>query len=209
MNDTGSTRMQIMMMLKTEGGLTVSEIAERLGVTEMAVRRHMNQLERDQLIEPQLLRKSMGRPSNQYFLTERSEQYFPKMYASFTMEILKDLEENYGTDMIKSIFKNREKRLLEEHFSAFQGKSLDEKVRLLAELQDEKGYMVKWEKEDEGVFRFVECNCPISQVASVYNQACQCEMDWFCKLLDAEVEQIECKAQGGQNCVYFIRERAE
>lgn len=209
MNDTGSTRMQIMMMLKTEGGLTVSEIAERLGVTEMAVRRHMNQLERDQLIEPQLLRKSMGRPSNQYFLTERSEQYFPKMYASFTMEILKDLEENYGTDMIKSIFKNREKRLLEEHFSAFQGKSLDEKVRLLAELQDEKGYMVKWEKEDEGVYRFVECNCPISQVASVYNQACQCEMDWFCKLLDAEVEQIECKAQGGQNCVYFIRERAE
>ena len=209
MNDTGSTRMQIMMMLKTEGGLTVSEIAERLGVTEMAVRRHMNQLERDQLIEPQLLRKSMGRPSNQYFLTERSEQYFPKMYASFTMEILKDLEENYGTDMIKSIFKNREKRLLEEHFSAFQGKSLDEKVRLLAELQDEKGYMVKWEKEDEGVYRFVECNCPISQVASVYNQACQCEMNWFCKLLDAEVEQIECKAQGGRNCVYFIRERAE
>lgn len=60
MNETGSTRMQIMTMLKTEGGLTVSEIAERLGVTEMAVRRHMNQLERDQLIVPQLLRKSMG-----------------------------------------------------------------------------------------------------------------------------------------------------
>ncbi|WP_231564575.1 metalloregulator ArsR/SmtB family transcription factor [Thermoactinomyces sp. Gus2-1] len=150
MNETGSTRMQIMTMLKTEGGLTVSEIAERLGVTEMAVRRHMNQLERDQLIVPQLLRKSMGRPSNQYFLTERSEQYFPKMYAGFAMEILKDLEENYGEEMIQSVFKNREKRLLKEHLSDFQGKSLDEKVRRLAELQDEKGYMVKWEKEGEG-----------------------------------------------------------
>ncbi|MGI6473628.1 MAG: helix-turn-helix transcriptional regulator [Thermoactinomyces vulgaris] len=209
MNETGSTRMQIMTMLKTEGGLTVSEIAERLGVTEMAVRRHMNQLERDQLIVPQLLRKSMGRPSNQYFLTERSEQYFPKMYAGFAMEILKDLEENYGEEMIQSVFKNREKRLLKEHLSDFQGKSLDEKVRRLAELQDEKGYMVKWEKEGEGVYRFVECNCPISQVASVYNQACQCEMNWFCKLLDAEVEQEECKAMGGQNCVYVIRERKE
>lgn len=207
MKDTGSTRKQIMMMLKTEGALTVSEIAERLGVTEMAVRRHINTLERDRLIESRLLRQSMGRPTNQYFLTEKSEQFFPKQYADFTMEILSDLEKNHGPEIIEEVFRNRAQRILNRHLPKFKGKNLEEKIRLLADLQDKRGYMVKWEKQADGTFQFIEYNCPISMVAGEYRQACKCEVNWFGELLGAEVERIECKTDNGQNCVYIIREK--
>lgn len=207
MKDTGSTRKQIMMMLKTEGALTVSEMAERLGVTEMAVRRHINTLERDRLIESKLLRQSMGRPTNQYFLTEKSEQFFPKQYADFTLEILTDLEKNHGSEIIEEVFKNRAERILNTNLPKFKGKSLEERIKMLADLQDKRGYMIKWKKQEDGTFQFIEFNCPISMISSEYKQACKCELEWFAELLDAEVERIECKTDNGQNCVYLIREK--
>jgi predicted ArsR family transcriptional regulator len=205
--ETGSTRQQIMFMLKTEGPLTVSEMAERLGVTEMAVRRHLNTLERDGLIGAKLLRQAMGRPTNQYYLTEKSEEHFPKSYSAFTLEMLQDLEETYGPELVDQLFEKRKKRLTDAHINEFEGKSLREKVKLLADLQDHKGYMVDWEELEDGSFQLVEHNCPIAQVANRYNQACQCEISWFRNLLEADVERVECKAKGGRNCVYFIRER--
>jgi DNA-binding MarR family transcriptional regulator len=134
--ETGSTRQQIMFMLKTEGPLTVSEMAERLGVTEMAVRRHLNTLERDGLIGAKLLRQAMGRPTNQYYLTEKSEEHFPKSYSAFTLEMLQDLEETYGPELVDQLFEKRKKRLTDAHINEFEGKSLREKVKLLADLQD-------------------------------------------------------------------------
>ncbi|MBA4542113.1 transcriptional regulator [Thermoactinomyces daqus] len=207
MNGASSTRRQIMMMLKTEGALTVGEIAERLGVTEMAVRRHINTLERDGLIATKLLRQAMGRPTNQYYLTEKSEDCFPKSYSNFTLDLLQDLEENHGLEMIEQVFRSREKRLTEEYQADFSGKSLDEKVELLAKIQDSKGYMVEVNKQEDGSYRLVEYNCPIAQVANRYNHACKCEINWFKKLLNADVERMECKAKGGQNCIYTIRAR--
>jgi predicted ArsR family transcriptional regulator len=208
MQETTSTRKQILLMLKTGGPLTVSEMAQRLGVTEMAVRRHVNTLERDGLVQSRLLRQSMGRPTSQYYLTEKSEEHFPKSYSSFTLEILNDLEQTQGSSVIDLLFQSREKRLTENHRADFQTGDLREKVRKLAELQDSKGYMVEWEELPDGRFKLVEFNCPIAQVANRYNQACQCEINWFRNLLDADVERTECKARGGQNCVYYIREKA-
>jgi predicted ArsR family transcriptional regulator len=207
MNEASSTRHQIMLMLKTEGALTVGEIAERLGVTEMAVRRHIHTLERDGLIESKLLRQAMGRPTNQYYLTEKSEDYFPNSYSLFTLDLLQDLERNHGREMIEEVFKNREKRLTEAHRAELEGLDFHDKVKRLAELQDQKGYMVKWKQLEDGSYQLIEFNCPIAQVANHYNQACQCELNWFRSLLDADVERLECKAKGGQNCIYTIRSR--
>lgn len=205
MNEMGSTRNQILLMLKTEGSLTVSDMAEQLGVTEMAVRRHLNTLERDGLIGAKLFRQSMGRPTNQYYLTEKAEDFFPKNYHTFTLDLLNDIEQNFGSAVINQLFQSREKRLTETYQPDFQSKSLNERVKTLAELQDHKGYMVEWEELEDGSYKITEYNCPIAQVANKYNQACSCELGWFRNLLDADVERSECKAKGGQNCIYFIR----
>ncbi|TCS96922.1 helix-turn-helix transcriptional regulator [Hazenella coriacea] len=205
MNHTQSTRKQIMLLLKTEGPLTVSELAVKLGVTEMAVRRHLNTLERDNLIHAKLLRQSMGRPTNQYFLTDQSDEHFPKSYHSFTLELLTDLEDQYGPKLIDDLFERREKRLVDTYQNQFQESDLRDRVKKLADLQDSKGYMVNWVEHEDGTYHITEHNCPIAQVANQYNQACSCELNWFRQLLKADVEQLECKAKGGQNCIYFVK----
>lgn len=209
MEEITSTRKQILYLLKTEGPMTVSDLAVKLGITEMAVRRHLQTLERDNLIQSRLLRQSMGRPTNQYDLTDQAEDLFPKNYHTFTLEILRDLEKTEGASAIEGLFRRRAKRLADEYRNLFEGESLEERVRTLAELQNEKGYMVRWEAREDGTFVLTQFNCPIPEVACNYNQACSAEISWFRSVLAADVERTECKAQGGRNCTYMIRPRKD
>ena len=88
----------------------------------------------------------MGRPTNQYFLTEKAEDLFPKSYHSLTLDLLQDLEATEGSERIDRLFESREQRLTREYEELFSGKNLAERVATLADLQDKKGYMTSWER---------------------------------------------------------------
>jgi len=207
-NDQTSTRDQILHMLKVKKSLTVSDMAIELGITEMAVRRHLNTLERDNLIKSALVRQAMGRPTHVYSLSQQADELFPRNYHDLTLDFLQDLQEIDGTSKVDTLFKRREDRLRDNYRQYVQG-TLEERVEALAEIQNQKGYMVEWEKDPQsGTFYIKEFNCPISQVAREFKQACSCELSLFRRVLEAEVEQTSCMAKGGDNCVYRISERA-
>lgn len=205
-NEGTSTRDQILHMLKVKGALSVSDMAVDLGITEMAVRRHLNTLERDSLIKSTLVRQAMGRPTNVYSLSQEADELFPRNYSHLTLDFLRDLQDMDGIGKVEMLFRRRENRLEEAYRSQIQG-DLEERVAKLAELQNEKGYMVEWEKDASGDGYIIqEYNCPISQVARVYNQACNCELSLFRRVLNAKVEQTSCMAKGGEKCVFEIKE---
>ncbi|RKD21723.1 transcriptional regulator [Ammoniphilus oxalaticus] len=206
MSRRNSTRNEILNMLKLHGSLTVSGMASQLQITEMAVRRHLNTLERDDLIASKMVRQAMGRPTNVYSLTEEADHLFPRHYSEFALDFLQDLEELEGQEKIKRLFDRREERMSEKYKKQVKGETLREKVSQLAELQNEKGYMVEVEEGPAGgSFILKEYNCPISQVAKEYNEACDCELSLFEKVLEAHVERNECIAQGEDKCVYVIK----
>lgn len=205
-NEGTSTRDQILHMLKVKGSLSVSDMAVDLGITEMAVRRHLNTLERDNLIKSTLVRQAMGRPTNVYSLSQEADELFPRNYSHLTLDFLHDLKDMDGMGKVEMLFRRRENRL-EETYRAYMQGDLGERVAKLAELQNEKGYMVEWEKDPEdGSYRIKEFNCPISQVAREFNQACSCELSLFRRVLSADVEQTSCMAKGGEKCVFEIKE---
>lgn len=201
-----STRKLILTMLKTRGTLTVNDMAKELGITEMAVRRHLNTLERDSLIESKLVRQAMGRPTNMYSLTELADDLFPKKYHHLTLDLLDELTAEAGQEKVDLLFEKRKDKLISRYERRMEGKQLEERVAELAEIQNTNGYMVQWERDENGQYIFQEHNCPISQVANKYNHACQCELTMFEHLLKAGVERTECLAKGGTKCVYVIKE---
>ncbi|GAB7388815.1 transcriptional regulator [Bacillaceae bacterium] len=205
MGEKTSTRKEILHLLKRKGPMSVGEMAKILGISEMAVRRHLNTLERDNLLEATLVRQAMGRPINLYGLSEEADKYFPKNYCDFTLDLLQDIEALAGRETIDRLFARREERLKDQYLQRMRGKSLALRVETLAKIQNEKGYMVEWEMDEKtGNYIFKEYNCPISQVAREYNQACRCELSLFRKVLDTRVEQKQCMAKGGEHCVYVI-----
>ncbi|MFH5185545.1 helix-turn-helix transcriptional regulator [Paenibacillus sp. TAB 01] len=202
-----STRKVILTMLKTKGPLTVSDMAKQLGITEMAVRRHLNTLERDGLIESKLVRQAMGRPTNLYSLTEEADELFPKKYHYLTLDLLGELMDEAGEEKVHRLFERRKDKLIGRYEEQIKGKPLSERVQSLAEIQNANGYMVDWSATEEGQFVINEHNCPISQVANQYNHACQCELLMFERLLDADVKRTECLVKGGIKCSYLIQEK--
>ncbi|NOU98017.1 winged helix-turn-helix transcriptional regulator [Paenibacillus sp. LMG 31456] len=202
-----STRKVILTMLKTQGSLTVSDMAKQLGITEMAVRRHLNTLERDGLIEAKLVRQAMGRPTNLYSLTEQADELFPKKYHHLTLDLLGELVSEAGEQQVDRLFERRKERMVNRYEEQMQGKPLEERVKTLAEIQNSNGYMVDWNTTNEGHYVINEHNCPISQVANQYNHACQCELMMFKSLLNANVERTECLVKGGIKCSYTIQEK--
>jgi predicted ArsR family transcriptional regulator len=193
-------------MMKTKGSLAVSEMAKQLGITEMAVRRHLNTLERDGLIEAKISRQAMGRPSHLYSLTSAADDLFPKNYHLLTLDLLGELKAGEGDDPVGRLFEGRKQKMQDRYASRMQGKNLEERVAELTEIQNSNGYMASWEKNASGDYTLNEFNCPITQVANQYEEACKCELMLFQKLLGAEVERTDCMTKGGCKCSYRIKE---
>jgi predicted ArsR family transcriptional regulator len=200
----GSTRTTLLTLLRTRGTLSVNEMAKELGITEMAVRRHVHTFEGEGMLDSRLSRQAMGRPTRRYFLTLKADELFPKNYPVLALDLLDELD-GEAAGMVDILFERRKRKLISKYEDRMKGKALSDRVAELAEIQNAGGYMVNWRPDDEG-FVFEEFNCPIAQVAQRYNQACTCELALFEKLLDADVQRTECLTKGGFKCKYVIRE---
>ena len=205
--ETNSTRQVILTLLKRQKELTVSALATELELTEMAVRRHLRELEKDQLISSRVEKQAMGRPIHRYFLTEKGNESFPRNYNELSLGILQDLEQLSGSEIVDQLFEQRKERLFKKYEVDITG-SFEERIEALAKIQSEGGYMVEYKKTEDGSFEFVEYNCPIAQVAKEYPIACSCEQELFKKLLKTNsVERTSCIAKENSTCcVYKLKE---
>ncbi|MDQ0257637.1 iron-sulfur cluster biosynthesis transcriptional regulator SufR [Evansella vedderi] len=203
---TTSTRDLILSLLKKRNQLTVSAIAVVLDITEMAVRRHLNTLERDGIIETTLLRQAMGRPTNVYQLSNEGQEMFPRNYGMLTVELLKDLVEMDGVEKVQKLFQKRMERQKERYEKKMVIQQFDDKVYELARLQSEEGYMAEVTEEEDGSFTFKEYNCPIAEVARQFPFICESELQLFKEVLQTEnIECQMCMASGQEShCSYKI-----
>ena len=207
--EEGTTRSQLLHLLRTRGDSSIAELSQALGMTEMGVRRHIHSLEREGFVRSAIVRQAMGRPSFRYSLTELADELFPKNYPHLTLDLLAELEELPGGEaLVGKLFAGRRGKLEARYRERMANKSLEERVAELASIQNAGGYMADWEKDEDGGFKLHERNCPISQVANRYRQACHCEQELFGELLGADVVRTECLADNGLRCTYAIRQKA-
>ncbi|MCI1590078.1 helix-turn-helix transcriptional regulator [Heyndrickxia oleronia] len=206
MKKTASTKDEILHLLKRYKKMSVVDLETHLEITGMAVRRHLNNLENERMIQSETIRKNMGRPVQLYSLTKIGEGHFPKSYSNMTVEFLEDIEAINGPEMIDVLFQNRETRMEAKYKARIEQNDLKDRVAELAKIQNENGYMVDWEEKEEGVFELIEYNCPIFEVARKYPKACSCEQSLFQKVLQTdEIEQVCCMSKGGDHCKYLIK----
>lgn len=200
-----STRRQILQLLRTDGNLTAQQLAGRLEITSMGVRRHLTTLERDGLIQVQTLRQPQGRPTFVYRLTEAGFDTFPKSYDLLATQVLDIVRAKEGDARVTEIFAGRMDQLYDQYAPRMVGKNLGERVQELAKIQEEGGYMARWEKA-EGGYLLREQNCAIYRVACRFQDACQFEIQLFRRLLDADLQRVEHQVKGDLACTYFIPE---
>ncbi len=200
-----STKAHILSLLKTSEGLSITEIAAELDITDMAVRRHIHSLELDNLITSVMNRQTKGRPSKLYQLSKAGEELFPKKYKQLTIEILHELKAAGQEALIGELFTKRKRRLVEKYKYEVTGLSFNEKLKILKSIQDAEGFMSEIMIEN-GVVHFKEYNCPYAEVAKEFRQICASERELVKEFLQTDAVKVEsCMALGGSCCHYVIK----
>ncbi len=87
------TKSRLLDAVKEGDCATAQALADKLGVTVPAVRRHLQDLQDAGQLEVRTEKPGgRGRPQNVYVLTEAGEASFPKRYASLCVDVLGHVE---------------------------------------------------------------------------------------------------------------------
>jgi predicted ArsR family transcriptional regulator len=202
-----NTREQILELLQRSGsGLTADALAQKLRISAVAVRKHLAVLERDNLVMVELERRPMGRPTYLYRPTATAQELFPNDYANLATAVLEMIRLLDGEHKVDELFRHRAEALASELATRVQGATLQERLRQVAQVLEEQGYMPEIIQLQEGRERYLltEHHCPIFQVAKAFQQACTCELDVLLKLLQVKVERCDHRMMGHPHCSYVI-----
>lgn len=201
------SRSAILDLLKTNGAMGVEQLAERLKVSKVCVRRHLGLLESDGLIAYEQERHERGRPRFIYRLTEKARCFFPHIYDEFAKEVLVHVERQFGDGALLKVLSARADELIGQLKGQFTDLSFDERVNALIEVINVKGYLAEVKKMKDGSYRLRQRNCPTESVAVAYPQVCEEEIRVYRETLGCEVIR-ECRiTDGAQQCEYRIVQR--
>ena len=204
-----STKQDILQYLLKQGQATAHDLAESLGVTPQAIRRHLKDLEEEGLILHQSVQVGMGRPNHIYALSSAGRGQFPDRYDEFAVSLLDTLAETVGKEQMGSILRKQWERKALEYRDRIGAGSLGERVAKLVDLRREEGYMAECHLVDEDPeerFILTEYNCAISHIAETFPSVCGHELEMFAAALqDCTVERTHWLVNGEHRCGYLIQ----
>jgi predicted ArsR family transcriptional regulator len=204
----GKTRRAIVKILKTEGAMDSERLAKRLGLTAMAVRQHLYVLQAEKLVTADERPVPLGRPAKHWRLTREADRLFPDAYAELSVALLDALGDAFGPAGRERVLESRCARQQAAYAERIHSSaSLEEKLRQLARVRTEEGYMAQVKREGQGSFLLIENHCPICAAASICQGFCQTELNLFRAVLgpNVSVERVEHIVSGDRRCAYRIR----
>lgn len=194
----------VLVALKRRGEATADDLADELDISPSAVRQHLGSLRAAGLVDAHKERGLLGRPAERYHTTERAESLFVTGGIVLAIEILEELEAE-SPMLVDRVFDRRRHRLVAEAAERLDGQDLGDRVRILAEILEEQGYLAAAEQTGPDSYRIVLHSCAIWTMASRFRQACASELDFLRNLLpDAQVERVTHKAAGAHTCAYEV-----
>ena len=206
--EMSETRMRILQLLKMRASMTVGQLTDALHISQMGVRQHLAILEAERLVEHHQEKQGRGRPPHVYQLTDEANSLFPTTYANFAVGLMHEVAKFNGPGFINKVFRERMKAQLETYQLRLEGKTLGERVKELARIRDEEGYMARFD-ENEDDYALIEHNCPIAVIAQEYPHVCEIELALFRQSLGAKIVREEHLMQGSHRCCYRIPKPTE
>jgi len=204
MDNHTSTKERLLTILKKESSSSMKGIMEHFDVSEIAIRRHLRDLVRQQLVEERSVKQDIGRPFHVYSLTSKGHETFPNQYKELPVEFLQDLEALQGEAVVKDLLSKRREREEDYYVSKLSSNDFIKRIKELVDLQTEKGYMIELNETEDG-FEITNYNCPIFNVASSYVQVCSNEKEMLEKIFpNSKVESHSKIAEGDSHCKWSI-----
>ena len=201
------TRRAIVKILKMQGPLDSTQLADQLGLTAMAVRQHLYALQSEGHVEAEERPVPIGRPAKHWRLTREADQLFPEAYAELNVSLIQALRDTFGEEGLDQVLVSRCARQRQDYAKRIRASApLDKKLKELARVRTEEGYMAEVRREKDGSYLLLENHCPICAAANACQGFCSTELDLFRSVLGrgVSVERVEHIVAGDRRCAYRI-----
>ena len=212
------TKDLLVQTLQERGHCTASELATRCGVTDAAMRQHLEHLERAGVVvrsEGSDPSQHRGRPPISWSLapSESFEANFPSLFpdrhGELAAEVLNAVAAELGAESVDAVLRRRISLQVAGYRRALReipSSDLRERVRRLARLRDGEGYRAEAVENDDGSFLLIEHHCPIGDAATACNAFCDAERTAFADTLGSNVivERTAHALRGDGRCVHRI-----
>ena len=203
-----TTPERLLYQLKSRGPQSAATLAAACAITPMGAHKQLQALAGQGLVafhdEPQ----GVGRPRRIWTLTDAGHGRFPDRHGDLAVQLLRHAAEHLGPHALDILIAAREAEAeqLYRHRLAPAG-DLAERVRILAEVRQQEGYMARAEPAADGGWLLVEDHCPICAAATQCQGFCRSELALFQRCLGPEVrvERTEHLLAGARRCAYRIR----
>ncbi len=196
------------------GPITASDLADSLGISAVAVRKHLDDMSEKSLVKSHEIApfgpakpKGRGRPARVYSLTSEGRDFFENQYQSLAQEAVTYLATTFGDKAVKDFALSRANEMLKKYSLILnKAKDVTEKVEILSSALSIDGFAATTDKGSGPTHTIQLCqhNCPIAHVAEQHPEFCDAELDAFSQLLGVNVTRLSTIANGGNICTSLV-----
>ncbi len=201
------TRDRVARSILERGPSTAAELAEQLDLTSAAVRRHLDHLVAEGMIEPREQRvrgvRRRGRPAKVFAVTDRGRDEFDQAYDDLAVQALRFLAAHNGEDAVSAFAHRRLDELEDRYRSLLADAPEQDRPQALATALTADGYAASVRQAPSGD-QMCQHHCPVAHVAAEFPQLCEAETELFARLLGQPVQRLATIAHGDGVCTTHV-----
>lgn len=193
--------------LRREGGASVGDLTELLGVTATAVRQRLNRLMADGLISRERIAPTndrpagRGRPSYTYRLTDRGQRDTGDNYDDLARAMWDEIRSIEDPGVRVGLLKRLASKLAERYADRVDGEGVVERMRRLIEVMGEREVPVEVQETD-GLPVLTMLACPYPSLAEHDRTVCALEKLMISEVLGQDVRLSDYRLDGGACCTF-------
>ena len=205
-----STRDQMRDLLAARGEATVAEVAGEMGLNQANIRRHLEVMRAEGLVDVRLRRHEVGRPSFVYKLTERAEEqnaHYPRLLNRMVRQLAAMPAPEApasGPELLEQLFDGVAQDVARSYRPLVTGATVAERVAETSEALKGEGIVDHWRREDDG-YHLMNTSCPYRRAAEASDAPCHADRRTVELLVGAPVEQVGRMVAGQAVCEYVVR----
>ena len=203
-----STREGVLSLLLRHGEVSAMNLAENIGISVQAMRRHLRSLKNDGLVRCSSISDGPGRPSKLWQLTDLGHNCFNNGNGSekLAIDLLASIQANLSEDDMKEAFNLQTIQQASDYRRIIGLGPLNVRLQKLIDLRKKEGYLADLQVSQDGLACYVNAfYCSIRNVAEQYPVLCDQELLLMRHVFpDCEVDRVQWRLESGHACGFQI-----
>jgi len=206
------TRARVARLILENGPITAFALSSRLGLTPAAIRRHLDALLAERMIEVRKARtygtRGRGRPAKLFAITDAGRSAFEHAYDDLATNALRFLA-RIRPEAVAEFAREQVADLEWRYRTAVQAAAPADRVEALAGALTADGYAASaGVSPSGGGQQLCQHHCPVAHVAAEFPQLCEAETEAFGRLLGTPVQRLATIAHGDGICTTHVTDLA-